>query len=347
MDHRRRRELEGHYPKLNHKRQMVSSVFFVDASTGWVLLSCSDGRDPIVDDVCFEFASTTNAGENWSVVHPKIVDPAPQSVITEDGQGFSGTTFLDFADTQRGWAILKRNLHVEASSGEMLRTVDGGKTWRQLPRNTLPIADHFRFATAQVGWVAGGGQPESDLYVTRDGGDTWSQVVISPPADAKVEAWPPARNGVWPDYKLPFMENAAHGFFIGSYWDGFQPRSVLFSTNDQGVTWKFDRMIPNMDGVITIFRQTLFSVTTPQSMDKIILSRVSLSERGVSAASVSADLHGVAIRHYNLGGGYDALFMVDDARAWVLADELLSTSDGGATWIDITPAEFSCTPPSW
>lgn len=29
-------------PKLNHKRQMVSSVFFLDQSTGWALLNCAD-----------------------------------------------------------------------------------------------------------------------------------------------------------------------------------------------------------------------------------------------------------------------------------------------------------------
>jgi len=52
-------------PKLNHKRQTVSSVFFLDSSTGWVLMHCADDLDPIADDVCFEFASTADAGENW------------------------------------------------------------------------------------------------------------------------------------------------------------------------------------------------------------------------------------------------------------------------------------------
>src|SRR5579871_1936462 len=38
-------------PKLNHNRQMVSSVFFLDASTGWVLLSCGDDRGLAEDDL--------------------------------------------------------------------------------------------------------------------------------------------------------------------------------------------------------------------------------------------------------------------------------------------------------
>jgi photosystem II stability/assembly factor-like uncharacterized protein len=128
-------------PKLDHKSQIVSSVFFLDASTGWVLFSCGDGLDPAVDDVCFEFASTVNAGESWSLAHPKLVDPTSQSAI-EDGQGFSNTTFLNFADSLHGWAILKRSLPTGHSSGVMLRTVDGGKTWTQLPKESLPMAEN-------------------------------------------------------------------------------------------------------------------------------------------------------------------------------------------------------------
>jgi len=324
-------------PKLDHKRQMVSSVFFLDPSTGWVLLSCGDDRDPIADDVCFEFAATTNAGESWSVVHPKIVDPVPPRVITEDGQGFSGTTFLSFADSQHGWAILKRNLALGRSAGVMLRTVDGGRTWVQLPKNSLPMADNLRFVTTKDGWLAGGGQPESDLYVTHDGGDSWSQVVIEPPAGVRVEMWPPAQSGVWPSYRLPFFGDPKLGFLIGSYWYGSNATLVLFSTTDLGRTWKSERALPNIDGVVTIVGDTLFAVSTQQKMDKLTVTRLPLVGKAATTASMIADIHGVPIKHYNLGAGYDALDMVDGARGWLLADELLATLDGGATWIDITP----------
>ncbi len=333
-------------PKLNHKRQAVSSVFFLDASTGSVLLSCGDDRDPVADDVCFEFASTINAGENWSLVHPKIVDPVPQSVIIEDGQGFSGTTFLDFSDAIHGWAILKRNLHVEASSGEMLRTADGGKTWTQLPKGTLPISEQFHFVTAKDGWIAGGGQPESDLYVTHDGGSSWSQVAIKPPVGIKVEVWPPTENGVWPDYRLPFFENPEHGFLIGRYWDGSRSRSVLFATADIGKTWTFEKMLPSMDGVTTIFRGTIFVISTTKNMDGLTLTRLPLASNASAPTSVTAEIHEALIRHYTLGAGYDALDMIDDARGWLLADELLATTDGGSTWTDISPGGVPSAPPS-
>lgn len=325
-------------PKPDHKEQSISSVFFLDVSNGWVVLHCGDDRDPKVDDVCFEFASTTDGGQVWSVVHPKIVDSIPQTDFS-DWTGYSGDTFLYFADAQHGWAILKRSLHTQASSGVMLRTLDGGHSWTQLPNDTLPMADHFCFATAKDGWVAGGGQPESDLYVTHDGGDTWSQVVVAPTTAIKVEVWPPKQNGAWPDYRLPSFESPTHGFLIGSYWDGSKPTFVLFSTTDLGASWKFERMLPAIDGVTNISDGTLFMASASQRRDKLMFSRLPLGGRADAPAVITADDGAISTRHRNLGGGYDALEMVATARGWLLADELLATSDGGATWIDITPGE--------
>jgi hypothetical protein len=136
-------------PKPNHKRQMVSSVFFLDGSTGWVLFSCGDDRDPNVDDVCFELASTTDGGDDWSIVHPKIVDSIPQTDF-RDWTGYSGTTYLDFADALHGWAVLKRSLPVGRSAGVMLRTVDAvrpgpncvmGYRWRRISASSTPRMD--------------------------------------------------------------------------------------------------------------------------------------------------------------------------------------------------------------
>ncbi|HEY6905767.1 MAG TPA: hypothetical protein VI216_15795, partial [Candidatus Acidoferrales bacterium] len=42
--------------------EVVASVCFLDTSTGWVLLAGGDG-----DQARFDLASTTNAGENWSI----------------------------------------------------------------------------------------------------------------------------------------------------------------------------------------------------------------------------------------------------------------------------------------
>ena len=207
------------------------------------------------------------------------------------------------------------------------------------PEEHPPDADPFRFVNGKDGWIAGGGQPESDLYVTHNAGDTWTQVTVKPPAAVKVEVLPPAENGVWPDYRLPFFENPGRGFLIGSYWDGSEskPTSVLSSTTDLGNTWKFEKVLPGMDGVITIFGETLFAISTPPSVDRLTFTRLPLASKASAPVTVTAHIHGAPIKHYNLGAAYDTLTMVDDSHGWLLADELLKTTDGGTTWSDITP----------
>ena len=91
-------------PKLDRKEQRVSSVFFLDSSTGWALLSCSDGRDLAEDNSCFDLASTSNAGGNWSVTHEKIGHTFSRGQL-EDGYGFSGRSWLSFVDSQHGWEV--------------------------------------------------------------------------------------------------------------------------------------------------------------------------------------------------------------------------------------------------
>ena len=323
-------------PKTHHRHQTISSVFFLDTAAGWAVLRCADDRDEKADDICFEFASTTDAGETWSVGHPKIVDPDPEA-------GFSGRTFLGYADRLHGWAILKVSRAVSVSFGIMLKTEDGGKTWKVLP--APPIADHFIFITAKDGWLEGG--PNADLYVTHDAGGAWARVAVAPPAAVKWKAWPPGENDVWPYNYLPFFEDPKHGFLIGSYWEDPNdpstpaPTFVLFSTIDIGVTWRLERLLPEVRGAVAVSRGTLFEVSNPKNMDTLTLRRQPLIGSSASAVAVSADVHDIPIRHHLGGGytnlGYDELVMADGAHGWLLADELLATGDGGASWTDVTP----------
>src|ERR1700722_16028248 len=93
-------------PKLNHKHQILSSVFFLDVSTGRALLSCSDDRDIAANNSCFALASTADAEETWSVAQEKIAHAFSREQL-DDGYGFSGRSWLDFVDSQHGWEILE------------------------------------------------------------------------------------------------------------------------------------------------------------------------------------------------------------------------------------------------
>ena len=139
-------------PKLNHKQQRISSVFFLNTSTGWVLLHCGDGRDVVADDTCFELAATTDGAENWSITHEKIAEPfSPEQL--KDSVAFSGSNWLEFVDERHGWQLLTITTNAaNPSNGEMLRTLDGGKTWT--PTKETPTADQFHFINSKDGWIA-------------------------------------------------------------------------------------------------------------------------------------------------------------------------------------------------
>jgi hypothetical protein len=76
-------------PKTKHNLQAVAAVFFLNPSTGWVLLHCGEGNDAFADDSCFELASTYDSGRTWSAVREKIVKRFSREQL-ENGPGFSG-----------------------------------------------------------------------------------------------------------------------------------------------------------------------------------------------------------------------------------------------------------------
>ena len=63
----------------------------------------------------------------------------------------------------------------------MVKTVDGGESWAELPLVVNAKARQFGigFATRQIGWVgtAAGG------FETRDGGKSWAPVPLAPAAN--------------------------------------------------------------------------------------------------------------------------------------------------------------------
>jgi photosystem II stability/assembly factor-like uncharacterized protein len=322
-------------PGLKHKRQAASSVFFLDTLRGWAILKCGDDLDPAVDDGCFEFASTTDSGKNWAIVHPKIKDPELQTDYN-DWSGYSDATHIEFTDSDHGWAVLTKGTHLQACIASPLRTIDGGRTWTQVSKHGAPECN-FHFITRSDGWAQGRSEEGPNLYVTHDAGETWISVLLKPPPLVKVGEWPPQPYGVWPAYGLPIFDSPEHGLLIASYWDGSKSTPVIFSTTDLGHRWRFERVLPDVDGVTTIFRNTLYTVSMSESGDKITLTKLHLAGKTSQPSSTSASIHEIGIRHYNLNRYGDAISMVSDSRGWLLADTLLATTDGGATWKNITP----------
>ena len=110
--------------------------------------------------------------------------------------------------------------------------------------------------TLQFGWMVGGGGGDEELYVTRDGAKTWQSIELEPPAETEEmrehmarlqlfersfhpsgRATPRYSSGA--SYDLPTFKDPKHGYVSVTY----PGVTVLFATDDGGVTWKPDRVV--------------------------------------------------------------------------------------------------------
>ncbi|HKH97827.1 MAG TPA: hypothetical protein VJ999_01860 [Candidatus Sulfotelmatobacter sp.] len=322
-------------PKSSHKRQWVSSVFFLNSSAGWALLHCRDGRDPVADDGCFELASTTDAGESWSMVRQKVASPFSREQL-ENSPGFSGRSWLEFVDSQHGWEILKiATGSGPPSAGEMLRTVDGGKNW--VATKDLPMPDHFHFLTSKNGWIAGG--DEGGLFVTHDAGDSWQKVSLPDPAGLGQHL------GGY--YGLPMFEGEQRGFEWVEYTTGpsegpNEEVLVLFVSEDGGKNWRLEKKLSALptlnyvdvvDGTAVAAHSELDQVPQGEGqcpVRRIALSLFRISQDGASSFSSAS----IPIPD----GVVQELTFISRDRGWAkILGRLFVTQDGGGNWVEITP----------
>ncbi len=182
------------------------AVDFVTPSVGWVL--AEGARD-------FVIMHTTDAGNAWSRQlagpsgrlgeylqffdrsHGVVIVLGPSAVMfkTENGgktwsrraleQRGGNIVSAAFTNARDGWLLADTTTGSKQSS-ELLRTVDGGKTWRSLGAPALPqdIAYRVVFTDSRHGWLYSSSTGPY-AYTSSDGGETWRR------------GWLPAPPGGW------------------------------------------------------------------------------------------------------------------------------------------------------
>lgn len=307
-------------------REGIASVFFLDDSTGWALLGGAD--ESAAAGARFDLAKTTDAGASWRVWPISLPDLDPRS------PRYAGDARIDFVNSEDGWMNLGMEGNTNFDPGDLLATEDGGETWKEAPDSPGYRAS-VRFVTPKDGWLAGGPGDEH-LYATHDGARSWQEPTLKAPPEVGAKAYP--------TFHLPVFEDTQHGFIPVAYTDpeGSGVALVLFATEDGGRSWKPATMLAHLPDTPT----THFTVA------------------GSSLINVSASEHTIALTAATRGGkisrssrvswrGFASdLSFTDKSHGWmwwtgsILAKSprLLSTSDGGATWTDITPHQTMATP---
>lgn len=128
----------------------LNDVYFIDEATGWAV----GGDDGGV------ILSTSDGGQTWT-----------QRYAREAGVLY-GVFFLD---AETGWAVGDDMAVATGETGvaNVLRTTDGGETWRSSDTNTLRRVEDVYFVDASTGYCVAWA---SQVFKSTDGGATWQQL---------------------------------------------------------------------------------------------------------------------------------------------------------------------------
>lgn len=248
---------------------------------------------------------------------------------------------VHFVDANHGWAAGGYNVPwMDRSRGLVMRTADGGKTWRRVDRLTIPRVKKIHFVSRRTGWAVGetNALHRNGVYFTSDSGSTWSGQ-----SNTRMPAWiagqqaggqfvlidqtgrlglvtggtlkRPALFGCTRDDRIDClaMQNDRDGFAVGQ-------GSLVLKTTDGGNSWKRWSIDTGMKGSVrcaVVNQQNVFMAPASGG-----LIRVGLKDKAVQRIELSTS---VPIRKIQF---------VDKQIGFAVGDfgTILSTVDGGLSW---------------
>jgi photosystem II stability/assembly factor-like uncharacterized protein len=282
------------------------------AADGWLPLNVSFNDYPEIGDV-------TGDDSLWLAF-----------LFSSDSAGTDKGAFIDNVVLQQSdWRLTSRSVHLQAvqmldaqtalvagasaelTGGAVLKTEDGGATWKKRGIDTSNPFNTLFFIDETTGWVAGGG---GFIMRSDDSGDTWRRQ--DGPGFAQI-------------YDLHFVSPDT-GWMVGMKGSFVFPRDALIArTNDGGEGW-----IPQGTG-IKAFLQGVHFVTSDSGWAVGI------------AGSVNNPMGGIILRTTS-GGRFGSwktvvsgsipfmndLYFQDTKLGWAVGADgtLLKTTDGGTQW---------------
>ncbi len=332
----------AHWSDISPPSQGLTDVFFADQSNGWVLFSEANEESNLIT---FRLARTSDSGNTWSI--------SPLRVPSQRPDELDGRAWLNFADPMHGWVAMQARSSSAFSWGLLLATKDGGNSWQEL--GEMPIAGRPVFINSEDGWVAGnaGG---GGIFRTQDGGKSWQ--ADGPSFEDLPESFPTRIS--YGQIKFDDLKHGSIPLWFSPTNDSENGRGTsvaLYVTDDGGRTWKRESTLTDHSHAKSgapLWRFGAIAATRDKTGQDVLIA-------AISADTAHPNRLGLSMVGHTVSGGVRnsenalkpndsaaELSFINDTQGWArtASGDLLSTNDGGATWVDITPAGRASLSPS-
>ena len=316
-------------PAVGPEGLTLHSVFFLDTSRGWVVISHDERvaaptfQEFIRPKTVYGIARTRDGGQTWSLApltYPELPEWEQQALGRPDD--------LFFLDPTHGWMVMLMVGSSNFAPGKLLATTDGGVSWNWV--NSPGTIGTLLFTSTQDGWLAGGPGGQR-LYVTHDACKSWEEVALTPAPQVSAPSNPVVEGA-------PVFGDGGQGFVAVAYEgrEGAGSKLVAYATEDGGKTWKPRKILPESKlGAEFSVSIVGSSIVVPTALDKAGVSVAVVPLTGGLTSGVVVSRTGVS--DLSFADASDGLALTRDGRVQY-------TWDGGATWRDITPWHLRTTP---
>jgi photosystem II stability/assembly factor-like uncharacterized protein len=324
-------------PALPRATYGLTDVYFADATHGW-----ASGYDNVSNESVV--LRTADGGRLWKTARPSgggaysanALAAVPGGGLWSAGsEGWDGALIATSANGGASWgygsvptleyllgiqALTKSRGYAAGTGGALLRTADGGKTWGLI--TTGPPGDLFglRFGSRSSGWVLANDAVAMTGVVQRtgDGGATWTAQISV--AGTLLYAVDSVGRDVWVAGGDPSAGPLLGGQRVSG--DG-----VLLHSPDGGATWE-----TQWGGGAADLR--LSDIDMADARSGWAVGDGSAVRKALILHTTDGGDHWAAQDPGAVGFDLAAVYALDARTAWAVGDgeQILATSDGGATW---------------
>jgi photosystem II stability/assembly factor-like uncharacterized protein len=297
----------------------VRGVFFLDGEHGWVVAS---GGDAASSDVALGAFQTSDGGRTWTST--RVASPSAANAAA-----YAGPAWVRFVDPQHGWILVKDVSSSNFSFGRLYVTTDGGQSWTA---REAPLGDPITFVDSKTGWTAGG--PAGDrLYVTHDAGRTWKRQQVQPPPGTerdRIAYALPAKSG--DGLVLPVTLAASARSTVAWYL-----------SRDAGRTWRLanrvataDQLGPGVEVPVAVAGSDTWVSMLPSTRHLVRLRDGGATLAMQTPATAPAGVQELQFASATAGWALAASGTCDPNSPCAPGRVLFRTSDGGASWREVT-----------